>query len=488
MNESNSVAVVQQTLRREVERLGPGAKLSSVRRLMSEHRVSPVTVRRAMAGLTAEGVLDARPGQGTFVAPARPAEAAEADFGWQGLALGSARVSADAIMSLLTLPVPGAINLAGGYPAEDLQALDLVSRAMVRAARRPGVWGRMPLEGIEGLRTWFAQQAGPAVSPHEVLICPGSQSAINTAFNALAAPGAAILMESPSYVGAIVAARAAGLRLIPVPTDRDGVRPEILAQAFASSGARLFYSQPTHANPTGATLAPDRRQGVLEVVERAGAILIEDDWCRDLSFEKAPPPPLVSADRNGHCVYLRSITKATAPGLRIGAIVARGAALSRLAASRMVSDFFVSGPMQEAALDLVHSPGWLRHLRDMRTRLMARRDVLAAAVKQHFGESSVTLRPAGGMHLWVRLDDSIDDMAFAARAAEAKVLVSAGRQWFPAEATGSYLRLSYSCAPEGSLRRAVETLAKIGVAKRRGRRPTVALGPRFRGGDERSNS
>ncbi len=453
-----------------MERLGPGAKLSSVRRLMSEHRVSPVTVRRAMAGLTAEGVLDARPGQGTFVARARAAEVAEADFGWQGLALGSARVSAEAITSLLTQPVPGAINLAGGYPAEDLQARDLVARAMVRAARLPGVWGRMPLEGIEGLRTWFAQQAGPSVSPHEVLICPGSQSAINTAFNALAAPGAPVLMESPSYVGAIVAARAAGLRLVPVPTDRDGVRPEILAQAFASSGARLFYSQPTHANPTGATLAADRRQGVLDVVARSGAILIEDDWCRDLSYEKTPPPPLVSADRNGHCVYLRSLTKASTPGLRIGAIVARGAALSRLTASRVVSDFFVSGPIQETALDLVHSPAWLRHLRDVRSRLVARRDVLAAAVKQHFGESSVTFLPAGGMHLWVRLDDSIDDVAFAARAAEAKVLVSAGRQWFPAEATGSYLRLSYACAPEASLRRAVETLSKIAAAKRRASR------------------
>ncbi|MBK5255228.1 MAG: PLP-dependent aminotransferase family protein [Vicinamibacteria bacterium] len=461
MKESNSVTMVQQTLRQEVRRLGPGAKLSSVRQLMSEHRVSPGTVRLAMARLTAEGLLDARPGQGTFVASRPGPEVVEADFGWQGLALGSARVSADAIASLLTLPVPGAINLAGGYPAEELQATELVSRAMTRSARRPGVWGRMPLEGIEGLRSWFAQQLGPAVAPYEVLICPGSQSAINTAFNALAAPGAPVLIESPSYMGAMIAARAAGLRLVPVPTDRDGVRPEILAQAFESSGARLFYSQPTHANPTGATLALDRRQGLLDVVAQAGAILIEDDWCRDLSFEKTPMPPLVSHDRNGHCVYLRSLTKAAAPGLRIGAIVAKGAALSRLTASRVVSDFFVSGPIQETALDLVHSPGWPRHLRDVRARLLNRRDILASAMTQHFGDGSVTLLPAGGMHLWVRLESSMDEVAFATRAARAGVLVSAGRQWFPAEATGSYLRLSYACAPETSLRRAVEILARV---------------------------
>lgn len=95
---------------------------------------------------------------------------------------------------------------------------------------------------------------------------------------------------------------------------RKGVQPEILAQVFKTSGARLFYSQSTHANPTGATLAPLRRQGALDVVARAGAILIEDDWCRELSFAKMPLPPLASGDRNGHCVYLRSLTKAGEAG------------------------------------------------------------------------------------------------------------------------------------------------------------------------------
>lgn len=95
---------------------------------------------------------------------------------------------------------------------------------------------------------------------------------------------------------------------------KEGVQPEILAQVFKTSGARLFYSQSTHANPTGATLAPLRRQGALDVVARAGAILIEDDWCRELSFAKMPLPPLASGDRNGHCVYLRSLTKAGEAG------------------------------------------------------------------------------------------------------------------------------------------------------------------------------
>lgn len=459
MAESNSVATVMQSLRREARRLAPGARMPSVRELMAAHRVSPGTVRQAMARLAGEGVLEARPGHGTFVAEKTGGPPTEApDFAWQGLALGSSRISPDAITGLLAPPAAGAINLAGGYPADDLQAVALVSRAMQRAARRPGVWGRMPLEGIDGLRDWFARQLGPSVSAREVLITPGSQSAITTTFNALAAPGAPVLVESPSYVGAMVAATAAGLRLVPVPTDRDGVRPELLARAFATSGARLFYTQPTHANPTGATLATERRTQVLEVVAEAGALLIEDDWCRDLSFEKAPPLPLICSDRDGHCVYLRSLTKCTAPGLRIAAIVARGAALARLTASRASADFFVSGPLQEAALEIVHAPSWRRHLRDVRSALVQRRDLLAGAVRRRFGHAAVPLTPSGGMHLWMRLADHVDDVALARAAAEAGVLVSAGRQWFPAEPPGPYLRLSYASAPAGQLARAVDLL------------------------------
>lgn len=461
-----------QALRQDARRLPAGGRLPSVRALMAQHRVGPGTVRQAMARLTDEGVLDARPGHGTFVAPPRTAAAeTPSDFSWQGLALGGSRVTTDGLAALLPPPAGSAVNLAGGYPLPDLQAVTLVARAMQRAARRPGVWGRMPLEGLDGLREWFATQLGGPITAHEVIVTPGSQSAITTAFHALAAPGSAVLVESPSYVGALVAARMAGLRLVPVPTDRDGVRPEMLQQALAVSGARLFYTQPTHGNPTGATLSAERRRQVLEIAAAAGAIVIEDDWCRDLSFERIPARPLITDDRHGHCVYLRSLTKSTVPGLRIGAIVARGAALARLTACRAATEFFVAGPLQEAALEVVHSPGWARHLRELRAALVRRRDVLLAAVRDTFGDAALPLVPSGGTHLWVRFDDRLDDATLAADAAAAGVLVSAGRQWFPAEPTGAYLRLSFGSAPEAQLATGVELLARAAGGTRPRRRP-----------------
>lgn len=175
-------------------RLSPGDRLPSVRALMARLRVSPVTVRRAMAQLAREGALDARPGHGTFV-PARPTTAVTSgDFAWQGLTLGPARVSAEALEGMLAPPPSGAVNLAGGYPEESLQAVGLATQAMTRAARRATTWGRMPIEGLETLRAWFAQGLGAPVTAHEVLITPGSQPGIAAAFGALTAPGDSVLV------------------------------------------------------------------------------------------------------------------------------------------------------------------------------------------------------------------------------------------------------------------------------------------------------
>ena len=124
----------------------------------------------------------------------------------------------------------------------------------------------------------------------------------------------------------------ASCRCPPTPTASS---PNCWPAPSRRPGAHVCYPQPLHANPTGATLAAARRRRCSTSSPPHRALLIEDDWCRDLSFEKAPPRPLIADDRHGHCVYLRSLTKSTAPGLRIGAIVARGAALARLTASRV---------------------------------------------------------------------------------------------------------------------------------------------------------
>jgi DNA-binding transcriptional MocR family regulator len=463
MKTNNSTLRVTQYLREMAQVAAPGSRLPSVRELMRSLGVSPVTVQRALDTLVQAGVIEARPGLGTFVRgqAERKSQGAAPDYGWQSLALGSPRARAEGLNSLLRMPAPDVMALNLGYLPEESLPVALLAAAGGRALRRPGVWARVPIEGLEALRAWFAAQTGDAYTAQEVTICPGTQAANATAFRALAQPGDPVIVESPTYTGAIAAASSAGLRLVPVPIDEEGVRPEALAQAFARTGARLFYCQPTFSNPTGSVLSPQRRDEVLRVVARAGAFLIEDDWARDFSLEGDPPPPLAQADRDGHVVYIRSLTKCAAPGLRIGAICARGAALERLRMARLVDDFSVPGLMQETALQLVTAPSWPKHLKALRGELRRRRDLLVAAVRAELGPGVLDHVPAGGLHLWVALPPASSDTDIARRAAAENVLVGAGRYWFPAEATGPRLRLSFAGARPEWVEEAVARLARV---------------------------
>jgi DNA-binding transcriptional MocR family regulator len=459
MPNDNAEARVIQDLRSAADGRPAGERLPSVRNLMARHRASPVTVQRAIAALAAEGVLEPRPGRGTFVAAA-PVAQAPPDLSWQAVALGERAVDDSTLQDLLALPAAGAIPLSSGYLATDLQPIAAVGAALARAARRPGAWERGPVEGREELRAWFALESGGALRAHDVVVCSGGQPALSTAFRALAAAGDPVLVESPTYLGAIVAARAAGLRVVPVPSDADGVRPELLAEALARTGARVVYCQPLYANPHGSVLAAGRRGEVLDVVVRAGAFLVEDDWARDLSAGDDPPPPLAADDRDGHVVYVRSLTKSAAPGMRVAGIGARGAAGARLRAARIVDDFFVSGPLQEAALEIVSSPAWRRHRRRLRGELRVRRDALVAALERHLPELAPTTVPAGGLHLWVALPDGTDDIAVATAAATEGVVVFPGRPWFAAEPPGPFLRLTYAAAPPDAIDEGVRRLAR----------------------------
>jgi DNA-binding transcriptional MocR family regulator len=449
---------VIQDLRAAAQAAPAGDRLPSVRDLMARHRASPVTVQRAIATLAAEGLVEPRPGRGTFVA-ARPDAQPPPDLSWQAVALGERAVDEAPLQELLAVPPADAIPLSSGYLQTDLQPLAVVGAALARAARRPGAWDRGAVEGREELRAWFAREAGGSLRAHDMVVCPGGQAALSTALRALTTPGDAVLVESPTYVGAMIAARAAGLRVVPVPSDADGVRPDHLAAALRRTGARVVFSQPLYANPNGASLHPGRRGAVLDAVAESGAFLIEDDWSRDLAIDGDPPAPLAADDREGHVIYLRSLTKSAAPGLRVAAIGARGAAGARLRGARIVDDFFVSGPLQEAALEIVSSPGWRRHRRRLRLELRARRDALAAALARHLPELAPTVVPAGGLHLWAPLPEGTDDMALARTAAGEGVIVFPGRPWFPAEPPAPFVRLTYAAAPPDALDEGVRRLA-----------------------------
>jgi DNA-binding transcriptional MocR family regulator len=451
-------------LRRELDRYSPGGKLPSSRSLVERFRVSPVTVSRALAQLAAEGLVVTRPGAGAFRAQARAAPALTGDTSWQEVALsaeGAAdlvprSVDASGVLVSLAAPPPGVIEFNGGYLHPSLQPERAMAAALSRAGRRPGAWGRPPMEGLPELREWFARSIGGAVTAAEVLVTAGGQSALTTALRALAPPGAPVLVESPTYPGMLAIARAAGLRPVPVPVDADGVKPALLADAFRATGAPVLVCQPLFQNPTGAVLAPGRRAEVLRIARESGAFVVEDDFVRRLVHEDAGPlpRPLAADDPDGVVVHVSSLTKATSPSFRVSALAARGPVLERLRAIQVVDTFFVPRPLQEAALELVGSPAWPRHLRAVSAELKARRDAMTSALALHLPELSLPHIPSGGYHLWSRLPDgtggtaqafgSEGEPALVAAALRAGVAITPGRPYFSAEPPAAHVRLSFA--------------------------------------------
>jgi DNA-binding transcriptional MocR family regulator len=321
--------------------------------------------------------------------------------------------------------------------------------ALARAARSPDAWDRPPAAGLHGLRAWFAREAGPGCDARDVLVTSGGQGALSAAFRAVVPPGARLLVESPTYPGALAAARAAGIRPVPVPVDADGIIPSHLAEAFARTGAQALFCQPAYHNPTGAVLAPGRRRDVLGIAAAAGAFVIEDDCARWLSHSGRAPAPLLADDADGRVIYLTSLTKAASPSLRVGVLVARGPVASRLRALRAVDDLFVSRPLQEAALELVTSPAWGRHLKNLGQSLGRRASVLAGAVSRYLPAVSATL-PGGGVHVWAALPADADDLEIARAASRGDVIVMPGQPFFPAEAPAPCLRLTFSAAADAA--------------------------------------
>lgn len=451
-------------LRQELNRYSPGGKLPSSRALVERFRVSPVTVSRALAQLAAEGLVVTRPGAGAFRAHPRTSAAPAGDTSWQEVALSAdpatelvpRTVDASGVLVSLAAPPPGVVEFNGGYLHPSLQPERAMGAALSRAGRRPGAWSRPPVEGLAELREWFARGIGGAVTAAEVLVTAGGQSALTTALRALAPPGAPVLVESPTYPGMLAIARAAGQRPVPVPVDADGVKPTLLADAFKATGARVFVCQPLFQNPTGAVLAPERRAEVLRIAREAGAFVIEDDFVRRLVHEDAGPlpRPLAAEDPDGVVVHVGSLTKATSPSFRVGALAARGPVLERLRAIQVVDTFFVPRPLQEAALELVGSPAWPRHLRAVSAELRTRRDAMTTALRLTLPELALPHIPSGGYHLWLRLPDgtggtsqafgSGGESALVSAALRTGVAVTPGRPYFSAEPPAAHLRLSFA--------------------------------------------
>ncbi len=440
----------------------PGERLPSVRELQQRFSVSPVTVQRVVRQLVMEGRAVTRPGDGTFITRPAIADAGAVDHSWQTVVLGRSPVVPGGLEHLTHERTSGTIALDNAFPEPTLQAHELLAKATARCVRRTDAWDRCPPQGIPLLREVFAAELGAPFTAADVLITPGAQAALDSIFRVLARPGDPVVLEDPCYPGAVVAATLSGLVPTPVPTDDHGVLPDALADVLARTGARLVVLQPRHANPTGSVLSTERRAAVRAIAQEFGCFVVEDDWVRDLDLDGPTGPPLIADDQHGHVISIRSLSKASAPGMRIAAVTARGPALARLVSARLAADFFAAPLLQATAAELLMAPGWQRHLLTLRAALAERRDTLVHALAEHAPSLSATA-PRGGVALWVHLPVGVDEAALAIECAGRGVRVAVGSTYELTASGAGHLRLAYGKDDPTTLVTAAE---RIGAALR----------------------
>lgn len=441
-----------------------GARLPSTRQLVAQFEASPVTVQKALRTLIGQGVIESRPGVGTFVRAIRTAR--PHDYGWQTAALGAPQQRLPHSSSALRTTPNDVIALHSGYPDRELLPERLVRAAFSRAARGGSAATRPPTAGLPELQSWFAAELGaltpagltpPAAS--DVVVLPGSQGGLSTLFRTLVGAGRPLLIESPSYWGAMLAAAQVGVQLVPIRSGPHGPRPDDVERALAQTGARAFYAQPNFANPTGGQWSAGLGDAVLGILREHGAFLIEDDWAHDFGMT-ADSAPVAARDDSGHVVYLRSLTKSVSPSVRVAGLIARGPARDRILADTQAQSMYVSATLQAVAVDVVTQAAWRTHLRAVRQQLTARRDLLVTALREHAPSAYLEAVPRGGLNLWLQLPDETG-LHQLTRDCEAQgVIIATGDGWFPAEPPGRYLRLNYSGPNPGAFAEAARAIGR----------------------------
>jgi GntR family transcriptional regulator / MocR family aminotransferase len=450
-------------------RLRPGDRLPGSRTLAATLEVHRNTVLAAVDELVAEGWLDTTPARGTFVTRNLPDPRV-----WPSPRRLNvrARVPADVPFSLPGAPAPyrpvvlprGTLELSSGSPDVRLAPARAIARAYRRVlTRHPNLLAYGDPQGHPSLRsaiaTMLANMRGLSAGGDDVVVTRGSQMALALVARALIRPGDAVVVEGLGYRPAWEAFRSSGANVVPVAVDRDGLDVDALKRLAARIPLRAVYVTPHHQYPTTVTLKAARRLALLALARTHRFAIIEDDYDHEFHYDGRPVLPLASADHAGAVVYVGTLSKTLAPGLRVGYIVASPAVVRNVAAIRSLVDIQGDLATEAAVAALIEDGELQRHIARVRRIYANRRDVLAASLRKTFGDRVEFTPASGGMALWVRLGMGVDVDAWARRSVQHGVSWHTGRRYAFDGQPRRFARFSFTWLDERELPEAVKRMA-----------------------------
>jgi 2-aminoadipate transaminase len=362
---------------------------------------------------------------------------------------------------------PEIISFAGGLPSPLTFPVDEMKAAFDKVLTENGKVALQygPTDGYLPLRQWIADSLstnGAKIIAEQVLMTSGSQQALDLLGKVLIDEGSRVLVETPSYLGALQAFSVYRPEFKSVDTDEHGLVPSSLDAV--AEGARLLYALPNFQNPTGRTLSTERRLELVETCARLGLPLIEDDPYGALSYKGDPLPKMVAMNPEG-VIYMGSFSKVLTPGIRLGYVVAPLPLVRRLELAKQAADLHTSQLTQMVVHEVIKDGFLQRHIPKIRTLYGDQCQVMLDAMAQHFPAGVEWTKPEGGMFIWVELPKHIDAMKLLEEALVQKVAFVPGSPFYANEPQTNTLRLSFVTVPPERIRAGIEILGKLIAAK-----------------------
>ena len=358
---------------------------------------------------------------------------------------------------------PEIISFAGGLPSPATFPVQHMKAAFDKVLSNQGKVALQygPTDGYQPLRQWIADSLSTSdctIVAEQVLMTSGSQQALDLLGKVLVDEGSRVLVETPSYLGALQAFSVYRPEFVSVATDEHGLVPSSV-EAVAK-GARMLYALPNFQNPTGRSLSVERRRELVETCARLGLPLIEDDPYGALSYKGEPSPKMLNMNPDG-VIYMGSFSKVLTPGIRLGYVVAPLPLIRRLELAKQAADLHTAQLTQMVVYEVIKDGFLDTHIPSIRTLYASQCQAMLDAMDEHFPKAASWTRPEGGMFIWVTLPKHIDAMKLLDKAIEAKVAFVPGAPFYANDADTHTLRLSFVTVSPERIREGIAILGKL---------------------------
>lgn len=463
------VTQLREMIRRGV--LKAGDRLPANRELAKTLGVNRNTITAAYEELVAEGVIRSHVGQGTFVNDVpilgviREERVATFPMSWNAVLTEQPRESA--FSSFMNLqPKKDTISLSYGLPHTELFPLEDFRLSLNRAFRKEGATLlQLGLSGgYQPLQQYLASHMalmGIQVTPDEVLITNGCQQSLDLISRILVRPGDEVVIENPTFPGAISVFCGANSKFISVPVNRRGIDLDVLEDILTQRRPKLIYVVPTFQNPTGIAMDIASRRQLIELAARHRVPIIEDDIYRELRYDGAEVLPLKALDKYGMVIYISSFSKVGFPGLRVGWMVAPRPLIEHLNALKQRSDVHASMLSQAAIYEFARQGLLNKHVRRVKKIYAERRDAMLTALTKYFPAEAEWTKPDGGMTVWLRLPESLNTGQLLMEAAKQGVIFSPGEYFYASQPQRNFMRLSFTMTDAMHIEIAIKRLGTL---------------------------